>query len=324
MSAINFNLVYNAYFEYFSNQIEDAAGSVLYNHPDGWLYSDKGTGGRISKVNDFCSILTSNGAGEMVFKQQLHEFPRWKQYLLGRTISAKIRLSLPSAANVSLILSDGFHDVEQTISQQGDHCIKLKMKVGSKAEVVSVSIASSDSGKLIYIESVTANLGNRPKQNLACIVSGSIGERRQYIAALVAPPRELSLCAEPLELTENQSRLDSVINKKFGAGPNGRSLLPDMRGYFSRAVDRGAGVDKDATDRVMLGNSQITGDYPGTWQADAFYQHSHSLGFVTATNVQGGGGGMGLITGQTTETSVAGGKETRSQNIAELYTIKWA
>jgi hypothetical protein len=67
------------------------------------------------------------------------------------------------------------------------------------------------------------------------------------------------------ECPENAPLLDAYLNGCYGRGPNGRSIIKDVRGKFDRAWDHGAGVDPGRE----LGSTQgdairnITGAFTG-------------------------------------------------------------
>lgn len=98
--------------------------------------------------------------------------------------------------------------------------------------------------------------------------------------------------------------------------------IPDLRGYFPRGWDDGAGVD--------------TGRAIGTLQADAFAAHNHTITdpghnhsadvFGSGGNVYtGGSGGASGVTGTSTTgitINNTGGTETRPKNVAMMYCIK--
>lgn len=325
MTAATYNLIYNGDFTCFSNQGKDSSGVFSYQHPDGWVFINKGSDGGVTKVNDACAITTSSENGNICLSQNLHEFPRWKNYLLGGKISAVVTLTLLTDCNASVTLTDGVNNISQAFSKKGDHTARLCMIVNELSSFITIKISCQSNSATIYIHSASANIGDQNIRHLPCIVNGYIGERRQYISSTISPPTELSLCENPIELTENQTRLESVINKRFGVGSQGRSLLPDMRGYFSRAYDNGANRDTDASSRVMLGKDTVKGDFPGTSELDQFLMHDHDLKYKTASVLKGSTGQeTGITTLTSSKTESRGGKETRPKNVSELYTIKWA
>ena len=131
------------------------------------------------------------------------------------------------------------------------------------------------------------------------MVQGVIGERKQYVATQNPPAEELALCNAPTELTAGHTRLDSVLNYRFGKGQT-YSMLPDVRGLFSRAWNNGAAMDTDASSRTMLGNKSDKGDLVGTYEEDVFKEHLHDLAF-RPTPLTGGDKtpGFGLDQGST-------------------------
>lgn len=87
------------------------------------------------------------------------------------------------------------------------------------------------------------------------------------------------------------------------------STLPDLRGEFVRGYDNGRGVD--------------AGRSMGSFQADEFKSHSHSI----PVEPDGSGGWGSVATGPhaktgTKNTNATGGSETRPRNVALMYIIK--
>lgn len=321
------NLVYNYNFSYYSNKVTDTV--VTFNHPDGWVYSDPGDGGSIglNSTNDCCMIVTGSGDSLMSFSQALHEFPGWQSKLCGQTVTASFHLNISDNSDISVSLSDGVTTSSKTAQTNGDIVFTLQLTVAKEAKKVNISIQCTSPGVVINISKVYANIGDIAIENLLCIVNGVIGERKQYIATENPPAEELSLCNESIELSANYTRLDSVLNKRFGAGSNKRSLLPDMRGYFSRAWDNDSGgIDPDAKYRTAPGKGSIEGDHVSTVESDAFALHDHRLSYSADASILTGkeGGATAITPVKSSNTEQRGGRETRPKNIAELYTIKWA
>ena len=322
------NLVYNCDFRYFSNQVSN--GNIIdYGIPDGWQYKDTGSNGSINfdTENNQLVIKKSQNTDLMQFSQALHEFPRWKKMLLSKTITAKVCLNLGLEGEISIILSDGISSTTVTKNGKGNWVVELHLKVDATASKVTISIQSAVPFMTINLSKVVANVGLVALENLSCIVEGVIGERKQYIATETSPAEELSLCNEPTELSSNHTRLDSVINGRFGRGQNGRSLLIDMRGYFSRAWNNGSAIDPDASKRKAPNSGTVTGDHVSTFEEDIFLKHDHGLNFGIDKPILTGDKGSATIVNTTVASktnSTSEGKETRPKNIAELYTIKWA
>ncbi|MES2652402.1 MAG: hypothetical protein V4663_11720 [Bacteroidota bacterium] len=328
------NLVYNANFLYYSNKAV-VNSLVTFNHPDGWIYQDSGSKGEVSfdETTQSCLIQKSTGNSIMTFKQVVSEFPRWRKVLCGQKVSACALISNPAAAQTNFELTFSMNDGISTSSktfffnsnEKKEICIELN--VGQDAKKLELSLACSTEKAIILIEKVYANVGNMALDTLSCMVNGVIGERKQYIATENPPAEELSLCYAAIELDNNYTRLNSVINKRFGEGLNGNSMLLDMRGYFSRAWDNGAQVDTDANTRTAPGTGTIKGDQVSTFEHDIFLKHDHGLKFAINKSIPTGDKTPATIIdiSGTSRTDIdRDGEETRPKNIAELYTIKWA
>lgn len=83
--------------------------------------------------------------------------------------------------------------------------------------------------------------------------------------------------------------------------------IPDGRGEFERGWDDGRGVD--------------VGRGIGSWQADDFKNHTHTL--VAGGGTISNGNGTGLQGGYSGVTGSTGGVETRPRNVACLACIKY-
>ena len=337
------NLVYNHNFLYYSNKkIVDS--SVAYNHPDGWIYKDLGANGEISydEGTTSCLIQKSSDDSLMTLSQIINEFPRWQETLLGQKICAKVIIQNPLAAktdfNLDFSIDDGYSkSTKRILFKPGDKTeVSIKIDVNPKAVKIKVYIECSTKKAIIYVNKISANIGKITLDTLPCIVQGVIGERKQYIATENPPIEELSLCNESRELSNNYTRLNSVLNGRFGIGNNGNSMLVNMSGYFSRAWNNGAKIDPDADQRTLNGSNTKIGDYVGSFEQDAFLKHSHSLDYKvgTAPTAMGGTGATSNLVNPITaytngafdidKNQAMDGEETRPKNIYELYTIKWA
>ncbi|AUP80211.1 hypothetical protein [Flavivirga eckloniae] len=324
------NLVYNYNFLNYSNKTVDSA--VTYGHPDGWVYQDAGTGGLVSfdPTTNSCILKKSSGNDLMTFSQAISEFPRWEDTLQGKTVSATTVIEVPgnSGCEVTFSLSDGKGTSSKSVYFDAGETkeIDISIDVNEKATNLVVAIESSTSEIVLYVHKVYANVGNIALENLACMVEGTIGVRKQYVSTDIPPAVELSLCTASIELSDAYTRLNSYLNGKFGVGSNGNSLLPDMRGYFSRAWDNGAKTDPDAANRTALGKGTVTGDNVGTVEEDEFKAHTHGLQFDLSGQIPAGTAASlaSINKALTSNTESTGGAETRGKNISELYTMKWA
>ncbi len=320
------NLVYNCDFQYFSNRLD----SSHYGIPDGWLYEDSGADASINlnTTTNQCVITKSRDGSVMTFKQAIHEFPRWKETLIGQIVTAKFELNISINGDVNFKLTDGIDSSIVTKNSAGTWEVDLQLEINENASGLYVEIHTKEPLIVLSISRISVNIGSVAIPSLPCMVQGYIGERKQYVATEIPPAGELSLCKAAIELTDDYTRLNSVLNCRFGEGPSGNSMLIDMRGYFSRAWDNGSGADPDADDRTAPGTGTITGDHVSTFEEDIFEKHHHKLKFSTDRPIATGKEGPATIinTSGTSETKdePTHGKETRPKNIAELYTIKWA
>ncbi|MDF2885151.1 MAG: Tail Collar domain protein [Clostridiaceae bacterium] len=105
------------------------------------------------------------------------------------------------------------------------------------------------------------------------------------------------------------NNLFSVIGTTYGAGDGSTTFkLPDLRGYFVRGYDHGAGVD--------------SGRELGSTQQDSLKSHTHTqIGGVGSSGSGWTWAGNGSTNAGTTGST--GGAETRPKNIALMYIIKF-
>ncbi len=321
--------MYNHNFIYFSNQtIKDY--KLDYHHPDGWIFESLSSDSKITLYDDRnCRIFIGDDNPKMKFSQVINEFPRWIELLIGKRVTACAVVSLGNSVecNLTFSLDTGKRKSSKSVLLKSIEPteILIDIDVNQDVEQLILSIESNSNKAILDIHKVYANIGNIALDTLPCIVEGIIGERKQYISTAFPPVSELSLCEVSKELSSSHSRLDSFLNGKFGRGTNGRSLLPDMRGYFSRAWNNEALVDTDAANRTPLGEGTVKGDNVGTVEEDQFKEHVHQLSFNgNAMISEGTAAPVASINKKQSNTDKTGGTETRGKNIAELYTIKWA
>lgn len=327
------NLVYNYNFINFSNR-GDAVTPDEYGHPDGWLYTNDGSGAAIGldESTGACRIKKSSDDSEMVFSQMISEFPNWQFILRGEKVSSTVEVTNNWTDTFEIVveLSDGKTSsvISREVKSSTTEKIELSHNVNSHASNLKYTITCSTPNAEILIHKAYANIGDSALDSLRCMVEGFIGERKQYVSTNTPPTTELSLCEESKKLSEYEgsyTRLSSYLNGAFG-GDMADSYLPDVRGYFSRAWDHGAGLDTNAADRAALGEGSITGDNVGTVEEDIFKEHKHQLKFVLTPIAWEKGSPVKALNDGSSETELAGegDKETRPKNVAELYTMKWA
>lgn len=338
LAAAPQNLVYNYDFRYYSNQLSTIASWYSYKHPDGWVYTDSGTDGKIGydTASECCKFQTSSdGIGTRSFKQALHEFVNWKKLLQGKTVTLKAFLK---GANATVRITDGVTSQSAALQNTGGiEEITLQIVVSAVATELTVLIESSTASNTIEVYKVYANRGNYAIETLPCIIQGKIGELKSYDATEIAPAGEFE--CNGIELPAGYTRLDSFLNGKFGTGSNKRSNLQDGRGRFERQWAHGTGVDPDAASRTTRGDG-TTGDHVGTLQSYALLGHHHDTQWWMGTGPLTTGypwigtvpnkGGLQLNSGVEAKTAITDGTsvlklstENRPVNVYVLKTIRW-
>ena len=226
------NLVYNYNFLYFSNK---KANDILinYGHPDGWVFTSEDGCGIIGLNTSANSCLIRTGNEKVKLSQALHEFPRWRENLTGKKITAKAHIHLASNSVITFSLSDGVKTKTSLVKGTGDIEPEVQIDVSKDATQLQLSIESSTTNVVINISKVYANIGNIALEGLPCIINGVIGECKQYLFIETPPAGDLLLGKVQEELAPDYSRLNSVLNKRYGKANNGMSLLPDIHKYVS-------------------------------------------------------------------------------------------
>jgi hypothetical protein len=269
----------------------------------------------------------------------LHEVPRLLNQLKSKYVTVQVSLNTDSK-NVEVYLDDGVSSTGVMATGSGDtEVVTVTHEVSASTTKLELIINCSGASEQLNIYSVYCNIGPSFVPGLACIVQGRIGEVHTYNHTNVTPLGELE--RNGIEIPDGYTRLESVLNGKFGTGGNGRSKLPDGRGYFDRQWDHGAGTDDDAATRTDRGDG-TAGDNVGTIQGDQMQGHNHlprgETGFVVAPSGTGGNTlpGATLVggtiqaqskTGDPTNDGTNGtprtGLQTHGKNIATLKTINY-
>jgi microcystin-dependent protein len=130
------------------------------------------------------------------------------------------------------------------------------------------------------------------------------------------PPTGWLECNGAAVSTTTYAALYAAIGTTFGSG-SGTFNLPDLRGYFARGWDHGAGVD--------------AGRAFGSTQQDQMQGHFHSTVGLTVVGISFGGSNIQPTSGASTTGSPVSdgvngtpryGTETRPKNVALMYIIK--
>ncbi len=327
--------MYNYDFRYFSNRKSSINSWSDYRHPDGFVINDNGTNGHIGWDSSKKCVLfrtSSNGSGFRQLNQSVHEFVNWKRYLCGKTVSFVFNIKGRARVRVS----DGISSVTKNTANNGsiEH-LELQIAVSPSASKLIVIVESSISSNTIEIYSIYGNRGSVAIESLPCIVRGVIGENHSYDITETPPIGEFE--RNGMEIPIGYSRLETVLNGKFGRGPHGRSRLKDGRGLFERQWAHGSGQDPDRSSRTNRGDG-VFGDHVGTLQGDELKSHRHTTldrygkqgsenppHLPNHVNIGGNAdSGAGYQNYQGEQKSFySGGSETRPKNIYLLKTTRW-
>ena len=139
-------------------------------------------------------------------------------------------------------------------------------------------------------------------------------------------------CDGSLQSRTNYAALFAVIGTASGAGDGATTFnLPDMRGYFLRGADNAAGYrDPDQDQRTNQAPGGNWGNYVGSYQADMYASHTHSIINPPNISFYVGAGGTGFQAGgdysgpnYVPSVGASGGNETRPKNVYVNYIIKY-
>ncbi len=149
----------------------------------------------------------------------------------------------------------------------------------------------------------------------------SVGSVVMHMASTV--PEDWLECDGSSLLRADYPELFATIGTTYGSADADHFNLPDMRGYFVRGWDHGAGNDPDA-------NSRVGGDTVGSTQDDIVGQHNHNFEHVMDLDLNGSG--LAVFLNGTDDRSAGAidtdfgedgvGNETRPINIAVMYIIR--
>lgn len=197
------------------------------------------------------------------------------------------------------------------------------------------AISSPATGLLVYDTDEDAFYYNSESEWVVLVSeSGSpVGEVTAFAGSTNTIPDGWLLCdGTPLNST-NYPALHAAIGSSWGDAsddfnPSTNFRLPDMRGYFLRGVDHGAGNDPNVVSRTYAIGSD-TNNSVGSIQGDELKAHNHT--YQTAFDKNGAPSGANNSGSyrywrqgdRNVNTSPSGGYETRPKNVYVNYIIKY-
>jgi microcystin-dependent protein len=122
--------------------------------------------------------------------------------------------------------------------------------------------------------------------------------------------------------------LFNAIGTSWGYVDADHFNIPDTRGVAIRGWANGSGRDPDRAGRAAITTGGATGDNVGSYQADTYGYHGHSIKNSNGPLV-GGGGSNGYVMGTGTVgyynsiVGDSGGNETRMKNVYVNLVIKY-
>lgn len=163
-----------------------------------------------------------------------------------------------------------------------------------------------------------------------------VGEIRTFaFGAGISDPRMKLLrtqgwatCAGQSVSQDDFPELFNAIGTTWGSvDPRNVFNLPDLRGFFQRGWDNGAGHDPDVRTRVASAPGGVGGDNVGSLEVDNVVDHRHRLDNFNYAQLHNAefGNGIGVLAnirgGSTDGCMTPWGSETRPKNIFVMYCI---
>jgi hypothetical protein len=318
------NLVYNGNFTLFSNKKDQIATFSDYGVPDGYLFEYDGDA-LIGIMTDslstkLCRIMGGSNSTFVKLTQNIHEYPGLLSYLRGKTITIGAMLGYDYGI---VTIDDGV----SAVSVESHSTAILTKEISPSATKISVSFELREPTSGLYIQKVVANIGSAPQWDSPPLIhDGAIGQDYSSLAIANFPDNILEY--DGSEIPSGFTRLESVLNGKYGRGSNGRSKLPDARGRVMRVWAHGSANDPDRASRTDRGDG-VTGDKVGTLQNYADYRLASFDNWVGNVQVRASDAcpiGYSVqtsgINNQTVITT-QGGNEARMININKLAGMRW-
>ncbi|TAF72474.1 MAG: tail fiber protein [Bacteroidetes bacterium] len=178
-----------------------------------------------------------------------------------------------------------------------------------------------------------------------------VGSVIAYAGLKTNIPAGYLICDGTIYNKTDYPELSAALGNAWGGNAT-QFNVPDMRGFFLRGVDESAGRDDNKNSRGTINSGGNSGNTVGTFQGDSYLSHNHTGSGNTSTDgnhyhdismdktegfngtrTQGSDRSEGGL-GQTNwsgnhshsfsfTTSSNGGNETRPENVAVYYIIKY-
>ena len=175
----------------------------------------------------------------------------------------------------------------------------------------SKAIVSTNQGKVGTSTTTSTEIGYLAgaRSNIQQQIDSSIPAGAVMPFAMATAPSGWLVCDGSAITRTGYSNLFAAIGTLYGVGNNSTTFnLPDLRGYFVR----GHGKNTDGV---------VSGAF-GVKQEDMFKSHVHKTYGAWSDDDDEGSGSNPSAKARLTDSTPAGGTETRPRNIAMLYCIK--
>ncbi|MGP8214288.1 MAG: tail fiber protein [Bacteroidia bacterium] len=141
----------------------------------------------------------------------------------------------------------------------------------------------------------------------------------------VSAPQGYLIChGQAVSRTGIYANLFAAIGTAYGNGDGSTTFnVPDFRGMFLRGADSTAINDPDAASRTAV-NGGNSGAKVGSYEADAFKSHSHTMAMsVINSGSSAGYNYVNPLGNNTMNSGSTGGNETRPKNVYVNYIIRY-
>lgn len=254
----------------------------------------------------------TGGAPSISFSDGGSSFLSFLNGLLSMGSGSSNKSSNLVVSNTSIKISKK-NDSEEASMEVSDDKVSMSMGGDSKIEVSNTGISV---GNTLSVNTVagTMAISNGSANVLSVAANGLItisgglsinGETPMTSAPPVVrnvggviagmgstPPLGTLFCNGSYIAVATYPDLCAYIGNTYGTGNTTHRKLPDLRGYFLRGLDAGAGIDPNVSSRTNRGDG-TTGGNVGTKQACALENITGSINFmVNRRNLIGAGGAL--------------------------------